>query len=632
MPDIFLSYNREDQTVARRFAEAFVAEGLDVWWDATLRSGEAYDEVTETALKSAKAVVVLWSPRFVVSRWVRAEATMADRNKTLLPVTIEPCNRPIMFELTQTAELAHWQGEPGDEAWRAFLADAKRFVGRDGQAAAPVTHSPSPAAQQLGRLSICVLPFANMSGDAEQEYFADGISEDIITDLSKVSALWVAARNTAFTFKGKHVDVPQVARQLKVSHVLEGSVRRAGNRVRITAQLIEGETGGQVWAERFDRDLDDIFALQDEIAREIVKALKLKLFPEEQHAIEQRGTSNVEAYDKYVRARALHNTAGPVELMRAVEIYRETLALDPGFALAWYGLYSALLLTLTHVPENIAAATVQMEEANQQVVALAPDAWWTQSIRADQFIRQRRWSEAEAAARAAIAMSPPSDVNAAQTYAFFLVHVGRMAEAVEYLQRARRTDPLSLGISGAIQNALDMAGRHAEAEAEYYRSRDLSGGRAVWEFFALLRLWSRQDADPAAIEAQFRLFLRHENMPMALNRTLVDRLGDAEAARAAIRQAFEDPANQDPSRLAVIGIYADHFGDKDLALAAIRRFLALGGPTIYLIWRPVRSGLRADPRFREIVRDLGIYDYWRASGEWSDFARPVGGDDFEIIG
>ena len=123
MPDIFLSYNREDQAVARRFAEAFGAEGFEVWWDATLKSGEAYDEVTETALRTAKAVVVLWSPRSVVSRWVRAEATLADRNKTLVPCTIEPCDRPIMFELTQTAELSHWQGDPTDKAWTAFLTD-----------------------------------------------------------------------------------------------------------------------------------------------------------------------------------------------------------------------------------------------------------------------------------------------------------------------------------------------------------------------------------------------------------------------------------------------------------------------------------------------------------------------------
>ena len=154
-------------------------------------------------------------------------------------------------------------------------------------------------ADQPRKLSICVLPFANMSGDAEQEYFSDGISEDIITDLSKVSALAVISRNSAFMYKGKHVDLPKVARELKVSHVLEGSVRKSGGRVRITAQLIDGATNDHVWAERYDRDLNDIFALQDEISEAIVKALKLKLLPEEKKAIEQRGTESVEAYNLY---------------------------------------------------------------------------------------------------------------------------------------------------------------------------------------------------------------------------------------------------------------------------------------------------------------------------------------------
>ena len=151
-----------------------------------------------------------------------------------------------------------------------------------------------------------MLPFANMSGDAEQEYFSDGITEDIITDLSKVSALAVIARNSAFMFKGKNVDVPHVARELNVGHVLEGSVRKAGGRVRITAQLIDAASNDHVWAERYDRDLNDIFALQDEISQAIVKALKLKLLPEEKKAIEQRGTDSVEAYDLYLMARQLY--------------------------------------------------------------------------------------------------------------------------------------------------------------------------------------------------------------------------------------------------------------------------------------------------------------------------------------
>src|SRR5450432_2659663 len=168
--------------------------------------------------------------------------------------------------------------------------------------AGPVVSEPAKA-DAARRLSVCVLPFVNMSGDPEQEYFSDGITEDIITDLSKVSALSVAARNTSFTFKGKHVDVPQVARQLKVSHVLEGSVRKSGGRVRITAQLIDGAGGSHIWAERYDRDLNDIFALQDEISQAIVAALKLKLLPEEKKAIEQRGTTNPEAYKLYLMAR-----------------------------------------------------------------------------------------------------------------------------------------------------------------------------------------------------------------------------------------------------------------------------------------------------------------------------------------
>ena len=132
MPDIFLSYNREDQAAARRFAEAFEAQGFSVWWDVTLRSGEAYDEVTENALRDAKAVVVLWSKKSVASRWVRAEATLAERNKTLVPAMIEPCDRPIMFELTQTADLSRWQGEGTDKAWQAFVRDVRQFVENTG--------------------------------------------------------------------------------------------------------------------------------------------------------------------------------------------------------------------------------------------------------------------------------------------------------------------------------------------------------------------------------------------------------------------------------------------------------------------------------------------------------------------
>jgi adenylate cyclase len=196
----------------------------------------------------------------------------------------------------------------------------------------PATTATAPQRQ---RLSVCVLPFANMSGDPEQEYFSDGITEDIITDLSKVSALVVVSRNTAFTFKGKHIDIGQVSRQLNVTHVLEGSVRKAGNRVRITAQLIEGATDTHLWAERYDRDLNDIFALQDEISEAIVGALKLKLLPEEKKAIELRSTSSPEAYKLYLMARQYNAMGNSRHRDIAVRLCRRAVEIDPGYARAW---------------------------------------------------------------------------------------------------------------------------------------------------------------------------------------------------------------------------------------------------------------------------------------------------------
>jgi adenylate cyclase len=188
------------------------------------------------------------------------------------------------------------------------------------------------------RASICVLPFVNMSGEVEQEYFSDGISEDITTDLSKVSALEVVARNTAFSFKGQSPNVEDVARQLGVSHVLEGSVRKAGSRVRINAQLIDGATGKHLWADRYDRDLTDIFEIQDEISKAIVEALKIRLLPKEKTAIEERGTESAEAYNLYLMARQQWTLGSYGSSRRDEVIVRfctQAVKIDPNYAHAW---------------------------------------------------------------------------------------------------------------------------------------------------------------------------------------------------------------------------------------------------------------------------------------------------------
>ncbi len=277
-PDIFLSYNREDAATAKLFADAFAAEGLSVWWDATLRSGEAYDEVTEAALRGAKAVVVLWSPRSVVSRWVRAEATIADRCKTLVPVMIEACERPIMFELTQTAELSHWTGDPADRAWCAFLGDVRRFVGRDVSAVSSSVEAPPlqslvdlqplksdlRAALSSDRIGLAVLPFLDVSAARDLSAFLDGIGEELGTVLSRNDNLALAGAGNMPRDPAR--DLKAIAQTLGVRYVLDGSVRGSGGRLRVTVRLIEALSGAQLWQERFDGDAADEFDLQERIA------------------------------------------------------------------------------------------------------------------------------------------------------------------------------------------------------------------------------------------------------------------------------------------------------------------------------------------------------------------------------
>jgi adenylate cyclase len=186
--------------------------------------------------------------------------------------------------------------------------------------------------------SIAVLPFSNMSGDPEQEYFSDGMTEDIITDLSKISALHVISRHTAFTYKAKAVTVEQAASEMGVKFLLEGSVRKAGQRVRITGQLIDGATGGHLWADRYDRDLTDIFAIQDEITRTIVDQLKVRLLPEERKAIEQVPTENVEAYAHYLKGREFFHTRTNGSLQLARRMFVRATELDPNYARAYAGI------------------------------------------------------------------------------------------------------------------------------------------------------------------------------------------------------------------------------------------------------------------------------------------------------
>ncbi|HEY2444963.1 MAG TPA: winged helix-turn-helix domain-containing protein [Rhizomicrobium sp.] len=323
-----------------------------------------------------------------------------------------------------------------EESGNAFAIETVPRVGyRLSRAAGrnPNEHCPAVSAQ---RLSVCVLPFANMSGDVEQEYFSDGISEDIITDLSKISALSVTARNTAFQFKGKSVDIPQIARQLKVSHVLEGSVRRSGGRVRISAQLIDGLAGDHIWAERYDRDLNDIFVLQDEISEAIVNALKLRLVHEEKTAIERRGTENVEAYNLYLMARQIYArsteyNAEKVELV--IRLCRRATEIDPGYSRAW-ALMALQQTTLFLVHKSRGACDDGLVAA-ERALALDPNVAEAHVVRARIYAEGARVGEAAGEIEAALALDADSwEVNRAAGLLSFRHR--KLEDATRYWEKA----------------------------------------------------------------------------------------------------------------------------------------------------------------------------------------------------
>ncbi|MGB6452231.1 MAG: TIR domain-containing protein [Steroidobacteraceae bacterium] len=349
-PDVFLSYNREDQAAARRFADAFQREGFNVWWDATLRSGEAYDEVTESALRTAKAVVVLWSKKSVVSRWVRAEATLADRNKTLVPAMIEPCDRPIMFELTQTADLSHWQGDANDPAWRAYVADVRRFTERASPASStaqapgpplahpsPATASPTPApvaSERGGEPNLVVLPIANRSGLPEDEVFAADLTSELIGELSQHGWAKVITPVVTAAQLGATVDLRALARELDARYALQAHIRRIGSNVRLTVELLEAGAGRIIWTQKYDRPLEDLAALGESLAIEVASHVGEQLISRLEFERAASKTGGWTAWERTLRAMASTAHLNSQSMRGACEEAREALAIAPDYALA----------------------------------------------------------------------------------------------------------------------------------------------------------------------------------------------------------------------------------------------------------------------------------------------------------
>ena len=434
MADVFVSYSRSDRTRVAPLVAAIKAKGWTVWWDPSIAAGQQFDDQIETELLAASAVLVVWTPTSVASRWVRGEARDAAERDILVPVRFDNARLPIDARAIQTTDLDNWGEDPASAPFQDLLRSLSAVIERQRAAKSTAPAASSAPSATTTRVAICVLPFANMSGDQEQEYFSDGITEDIITDLSKVSALSVVSRNSAFMYKGKNVDVTKVAQELKVGHVLEGSVRKAGGRVRITAQLVDGSTNDHVWAERYDRDLNDIFTLQDEISEAIVTALKFKLLPNEKKAIEQRDTDHVEAYNLYLMARQSYVTGYDADPRRAeaiIRLCRRATQIDPGYSRAWALLAIGQMILHFDIGKSVDDGLASAERA-LALDAKLPEA---HAVKAKILAEHGRHDEAAAEINIALRLNPESyEVNRAAAYLRFRQQ--RLDEAIRYYEKS----------------------------------------------------------------------------------------------------------------------------------------------------------------------------------------------------
>ena len=421
--DVFLSHAAVDRAAAQAILAALESSGVRCWIaPRDIPAGAEYGEHIVDAVKSCRVFVVVFSAAANASPHVRREVERAvSTDRTIVPFRIENVTPSGAMEYCLGG--THWFdafGGPVQSATSTFVGEIQRLLGSTARA------DESQAAAD-SRPSVAVLPFTNMSGDPEQEYFSDGITEDVITDLSKVSGLFVIARNTAFTYKGKAVNVKEVCAELGVRYVLEGSVRKAGSRVRVTGQLIDGETGGHVWADRFDRDLTDIFAIQDEITHAIVEQLRVKLLPQEKRSISQAPTDSIEAYTYYLRGRQFLNRHAKSYYHLARRMFSKAVELDPAYARAYAGIADCDSFLFLHYHEDVSIEQILATSA--RALALDDKLAEAHASRALAYSLTARYEEATREFERAIALDP----NLFEAHYFF----GRACFAQGQLERAR---------------------------------------------------------------------------------------------------------------------------------------------------------------------------------------------------
>ena len=635
-PTVFLSYARADQKQAAKLAKSLEAAGLKVWWDTMIEGGAVFSKSIEAALSSSDAVIVGWSRTSVESDWVLDEAAKGRDFRKLVPVSFDGTAPPLGFGQYHSIDLSRWHGNADGAEIAGLIRAIASVTSKDIPARPRPARGMSPptfvtrrallvstsglaiagvagliawrrgliggSVQPSGN-SVAVLPFENLSGDADQAYFSDGLSEEVRATLARNIMLLVMAETSSGKFRDRKDDAKTIAATLGVAFLLDGSVRRSGEVVRVAADLIDGATGFSRWSRTFDRSMRDIFAVQSEIADAVASALAAQVTAADA-PVSSGGTTNIAAYDDYLRGRALYDLSSDEAAERAaLARFDAAIAADPGYAAA----HAARARSLTAIANQYGEVGQQDElyaaaiASAQRAIDLAPKFADAHSTLGLVLFQGRLDAHAAREPFENSRLLGAGDANVLARYSLYSARTGRKHEAADAMRRALVLDPLNPLIhraAGAIQYA---ARKYADSipPAERALSMNPKMSRAHAAIGDALLMLGRSS------EARAAYALEPAQDVSLTGIAIVEwKLGNKEASRAAMTRLVADLGER---VLYQQGQILAQWGESADALAKLERAHVMGDSgLIYARNDPLLDGLRNEPRFARLLASIGF--------------------------
>jgi TolB-like protein/tetratricopeptide (TPR) repeat protein len=616
---VFLSYASQDAEAVQRVRDGLQAAGIEVWFDqAELKGGDAWDAAIRKRIKDCALFVPVVSAAtnardegYFRLEWklaVDRSHLMAEDKAFLLPVVLEGASEPAARVPPRFREI-QWSRVASEGEIAAFARHVLELL--HGPAPSLVLPHAAPRTAAPQGPSIAVLPFVNMSRDEDNEYFADGLAEELLNVLANIRGLRVASRTSAFSFKGKDTPLSTIARQLGVSTVLEGSVRRAGKRVRVTAQLIEVATDSHRWSQTYDRDLDDIFAVQDDITKSVVTELRRALMGDAQaaqgdavaaevQAASAGRSADPEAYRLFLQGRFFSMRATQHEAALAAEYFQQAVERDPHFALGWAGLATGIWIQSAHGWVPPSEGFEKARAAAKRALELEPDLPEAHVALSRSLSVDWNWPDATAAIEKALALAP-GNATVLRTAGRHFANMGCLEEGLEYTRRSLAFDPLSFAGYINLGFLCTWSGDLDGAEAAIRRAIELNPTGGISHLsLAVVHLFRGEPRKALEESQQEMIALGGLLTGIMARHSLGDRKRSDEALAELISTHGKNEAFQIAQVLAWRGEAEAAF--EWLETAFKQRDLGLS----QLLVDPFFKSLRADPRWLALVRRVGL--------------------------